>query len=94
VVAAGLAGEWLDGAGVQVNGMPTCFGSLSYALRRIDSRTLQCEIGSRIAARVVLRPPLPGTLRSVTVNGAEHGNFDGESVIITETPADIRCSTF
>jgi len=94
VVAAGLAGEWLDGAGVQVNGMPTCFGSLSYALRRIDSRTLQCEIVSRIAARVVLRPPLPGTLRSVTVNGAEHGNFDGESVIITETPADIRCSTF
>jgi hypothetical protein len=42
----------------------------------------------------VLRPPLPGTLRSVTVDGVAHGNFDGESVIITDTPADIRCNTF
>jgi hypothetical protein len=44
VVAAGLAAEWLDGAGVRVRGMPTAYGSLSYSLRRIDALTLRFEI--------------------------------------------------
>jgi len=49
VLAAGLAPEWLDGAGVQVTGMPTARGSLSYSLRRVDAGTLRFEIGGASA---------------------------------------------
>lgn len=36
VVAAGLASEWLTGAGVHVSKMPTLHGSLSFSLRSSD----------------------------------------------------------
>ena len=58
VLAAGLAPEWIEGAGVQVNQMPTLYGKLSYSLRRIDSDTRRIEIGSGITGRMILRPPL------------------------------------
>ncbi len=67
VVAAGLAAEWIEGSGVQVSKMPTLYGSLSYSLRRADSRTLRFEIGGGVAARILLRPPLAAPLRSVMV---------------------------
>jgi hypothetical protein len=74
--------------------MPTVHGNLSYLLRRIDSRTLRFTIGGGITARVVLRPPLAAAIRSVIVNGSAHTNFDGDSVTILQTPAEITCTTF
>ena len=94
IVAAGLASDWIEGSGVQVSGMPTVHGNLSYLLRRIDSRTLRFTIGGGITARVVLRPPLAAAIRSVIVNGSAHTNFDGDSVTILQTPAEITCTTF
>ncbi len=94
IVAAGLASDWLEGSGVQVSGMPTVHGNLSYSLRRIDSQTLRFEIGGGITARVLLRPPLAAAIRSVTVNGSAHTNFDADSVTILQTPAEITCTTF
>jgi hypothetical protein len=92
VLAAGLAPEWLEGAGVEVNGMPTPYGALSYSLRRVDAHTLRCAIGGGIAAKIVLRPPAGSPLRSVTVDGNVHSDFDEDSVTVPRTPAEIICT--
>ena len=81
-------------AGVQVHKMPTLYGSLSYSLRRIDSQTLRFEIGGGITGKLVLRPPLAAPLRSVIVNGSACTSFDGDSVTVLHTPAEVTCTTF
>jgi hypothetical protein len=93
VIAAGLAPEWLDGEGVRVNDMPTLHGTLSYSLRRLDAATVRFEISSAINARVILRPPLAGPLRSVTIDGKECLIDAGDSVTLPGTPAIVVCST-
>jgi hypothetical protein len=93
ILAAGLASEWIDGGGVRVDKMPTLYGALSYTLRRMDSTTLRFEVGGGIAAKIVLRPPLGTSLRSVVVNGSAAG-FDKDSVTVLNTPADVICTTF
>ena len=89
VLAAGLAAEWIEGAGVEVRGMPTPYGRLSYSLRRVAARTLQCTIGGGIAATIVLRPPAGSALHSVTVDGIAVSDFDEDSVTLSRTPADV-----
>jgi hypothetical protein len=93
VLAAGLAPEWLDGDGVRVEQMPTLYGSLSYSLRRIDSRTLRIEIPGTIAAKVVLCPPLGAPLSGVTIGGIASAGFDAHSATIAHTPAIVLCTT-
>jgi hypothetical protein len=93
VLAAGLAPEWIDGAGVRVNKMPTLYGALSYSLRRIDSATLRFEIGGEIGAKILLRPPLGAPLRSVVIDGSASTNFDKDGVTVLRTPADVVCIT-
>jgi hypothetical protein len=93
IVAAGLAAEWIEGSGVQVNRMPTRHGALSYSLRRIDPQTVRFEIGGGTAAKLILRPPLAAPLRSVTINGSACSDFDGESVTVVHTPAEIICTS-
>jgi hypothetical protein len=93
VLGAGLAPEWLMGAGVRVSKMPTLYGSLSFSLRSLDRDKLRLEIPGGVAAKMILRPPLSGPLRSVTVNGAPYAGFDEHSVTIADTPAEVICST-
>jgi hypothetical protein len=92
VVAAGLAPEWIEDGGVQVNSMPTLYGPLSYSLRRMDSATLRFEIGGVSSAKIILRPPLGASLRSVVVDGAACSNFDKDSVTLLRTPAEVICT--
>jgi hypothetical protein len=91
VLAAGLASAWLDGEGVQVRDMPTAYGKLSYSLRRLDARTLRCEIAAAPQARIILRPPLERPLTRVTVDGAPLEGFAGDAVEIARTPAEVIC---
>jgi hypothetical protein len=91
ILAAGLAAEWLDGAGVVVNAMPTAYGDLSYALRRLDARTLRFDIGGTRAAAIVLRPPLVAPLQSVRIDGVACSSFDSDSVTVLHTPAEVIC---
>ncbi len=93
VLAAGLAPEWIEGDGVTVDRMPTLHGSLSYSLRRIDSRTLRIDIPGKVAAQVILRPPLGAPLSSVTIDGSASTHFDADSATIAHTPAVILCTT-
>jgi hypothetical protein len=93
ILAAGLAPEWIEAAGVRVERMPTLYGSLSYSLRRMDANTLRFQIDGGIMSKIVLRPPLAAPLRSVTVNGSPCTSFDGECVTLIHTPAEVICST-
>jgi F5/8 type C domain len=94
VLAAGLAPEWIEGAGVQVNAMPTLYGRLSYSLRRMSTDTVRFAVGKGITAKIVLRPPLGAPLRSVMVDGSECAIFDADSVTVLRTPAEVICTTF
>jgi hypothetical protein len=91
VLAAGLSPEWLEGAGVEVKAMPTLYGPLSYSLRRIDAPTLRFVITTKIDAPLILRPPLGSPLRSALVNGSAVALTAGDSVTVTDTPAEVLC---
>ncbi len=93
VLAAGLAPEWIEGSGVEVNAMPTLYGGLSYTLRRIAPDAVRFSIAGGIAARLLLRPPLAAPLAKVTVNGEAWSDFDADSVTLLESPADVSCIT-
>jgi hypothetical protein len=91
VLAAGLAPEWIRGAGVQVTNMPTPYGRLTYSLRSLDANTLRFEIAGGIRARIVLLPPLAAPLSGVIIDGNAWTDFDGQSVTIPRTPAQVVC---
>jgi hypothetical protein len=91
VLAAGIAPEWLEGAGVRVDDLRTAHGAISYTLCRSDSNTLRFAATGASAARIVLRPPLSAPLRSVRLNGENHLDFDANSVTVSQLPADIEC---
>jgi hypothetical protein len=93
VLAAGLAAEWIEGAGVRVKDMPTLYGPLEYSLRRMDAHTLKCVIGGNIKAKIVLRPPLGAALCGVTLDGGAHAAFDAGSVTVLQTPVEVICTT-
>jgi hypothetical protein len=94
ILAAGLAPEWIEDAGVRVDKMPTLYGALSYSLRRIDAATVRFEIGGGIPAKLVLRPPLGAALRSVVVDGSACTSFDKDTVTVLRTPAEVICTTY
>ena len=93
ILAAGLAPEWIDATGVRAVRMPTLYGRLSYSLRRMDANTLRFQIDGGIMAKMILRPPLSTPLRSVSVNGSPCASFDGDSVTLVQTPAEVICTT-
>ena len=75
VLGAGLADAWvLDPAGVQVAGLPTYFGNVSYTLKGTAAGTrVSVEIGGDVrlpAGGIVLSSPLSKRIRSVTGDGA------------------------
>jgi hypothetical protein len=92
IIAAGLAPEWLEGAGVKVNDMPTLYGPLSYSLHRLDAATVRCEISSAVNAKVILRPPMAAPLRSAMVDGSAC-RPEGDAVTVLRTPAEVVFST-
>ena len=86
VLAAGLAPEWIGGAGVQVTNMPTPYGKLTYSLRSLDANTLRFEVAGGVRTRIVLLPPVAAPLSGVTIDGNAWTDFDGQSVTIPRTP--------
>lgn len=93
VVAAGIPADWLAGeAAVGVRRLPTHYGILSYALRRIGPSTLRLSIFGDLdvpPGGIVVQPPLPGPLVSASVNG-EAIPVDGQQVRVDRFPADVQ----
>jgi hypothetical protein len=93
VLGAGLAPEWIEGSGVQVNHMPTLYGTLSYSLRRMDAHSLRWAIDGGTTAKLVLRPPLGAKLRSVTIDGKPAASFDEGSATVSGAATEIIFTT-
>jgi len=93
ILAADLAREWPEGAGVKVDRMPTIYDSLSYSLCSMDANTLRFEIGGGIMGKMVLRPPLAAPPHRVMVDGKPSTSIDGDSVTILQTPAAVTFTT-
>jgi len=93
IVAAGLAPEWLEGAGVHVKAMPTLYGSLSYSLRSVDAATLRFELAEGSPGKILLKPPLGAPLKSVIIDGDNFSDFDVDSVMLPPTATEVICIT-
>jgi hypothetical protein len=98
VIAAGIAPEWLaDGFEVTVENLPTWYGRLTYSLRYEDEKSLRVRIAGELApppGGIVVRPPLPGPIRHVEIDGKMVTDFDGQEIRVRKCPVEVRISTF
>jgi hypothetical protein len=92
VLAAGLSWDWLKKDGVAITEFPTHYGKLSYSLRAGAENVLLLTLqGSftRQPAKILVQPPLPGPIRSVTVNGHPTQAFGDDQVTLGAAPAEV-----
>ena len=92
VLAGGIPITWMtDGVPVGVRRLPTHYGVLSYTLRRDGPATLRVRLSGDLGVPpggIIVQPPLPGPLRSATVNGHPVA-FDPDRVRVDEFPCDV-----
>lgn len=96
VLAAGVAMEWIAGEGVRVNALASGFGELSYVLRTETNGGLTFELSGILslpAGGIILRPPLNGDIRAVTINGEYHPDFTAREIRISTIPARLTIQT-
>lgn len=93
VLAAGVDLTWLDDtAGVKVHALASHYGPVTYHLQRPSTHIVEMHIGAGLHLPVgglVLNPPLPGPLRSVTINGQAHSDFDDTQCRCHTLPAQV-----
>jgi hypothetical protein len=93
VIGAGLRSEWIDGgAGVQVRGLPTWYGTLNFTLRREPTGAMRLELDGDLtmpSGMIVVRPPGERPLREVLVNGKPTPNFTNDEAVIDAFPAQV-----
>jgi len=91
VIASGLSPHWLANArGLAVKGLHTWHGTLDLALKL--NHELVIELSGNVrppTGGFVLRPPCPGPIRSVTVNGQRLASFSPDEITIHEFPATV-----
>lgn len=91
VLAAGIPDAWLAGGfEVAVDDLATASGPLSYRLRAPGDGRVILSIDSVLAppGGIVLRPPLPGSLRRVEIDGRPAA-FDAAGVALARCPATV-----
>jgi hypothetical protein len=93
VLAAGLPWSWVASeTGVGVKRLPTYYGVLGYTLKLEEPGKLRMHLSGDVSVpptTVVLAPPLPQPLKSVTVNGKAVTTFEGGRVTLSTFPADV-----
>jgi hypothetical protein len=95
MVAAGVPAEWLEGeGGVAVDGLPTWYGTLGFAMRRVaDGVEMNLTLTGDVrmpAGGIVVRPPGDVPLRAVVVNGRPIKGFTDTQAVVEEVPAKVR----
>ncbi len=93
VLAAGLPAEWVaSDTGAGVKRLPTHYGVISYTIHAETPSTTRMRLTGDLVVpptTIILQPPLPGPLKSVTVNGKPITSFDRERATINTFPADV-----
>ncbi len=91
VIASGLPLAWLSSPrGLAVKGLRTWHGKLDLTMK--FNGELRIKIGGEMqlsAGGFVLRPPCPGPIVSVTVNGRALDTHTADEVTIREVPAEL-----
>ena len=95
VVGAGIPANWLeDENGVIVEGLPTWYGTLAFAMRRVDDGIeLDIALSGDVrmpAGGIVVRPPGDAPLHAVAVNGRAITRFTDAETVVEEVPAKVR----
>jgi hypothetical protein len=91
VVAAGIPASWLGEQPVGARRLPTEHGILTYGLSREGPTTLRLRLSGDLSlppGGIIVQPPLPGPLTSVTANGRAVA-FAADQVRIDEFPAEV-----
>ncbi len=95
VIAAGIPSEWMaqsDGDGIGVTRLPTHYGVLTYRLANAAPNTLRLRLSGDLSmppGGIVIAPPLPGPITTVTVNGKPAEPLTPMTVRITDFPAEV-----
>ena len=96
VIAAGVPEAWLHGGDtVSVKGLHTHYGRLNYTLRREGTNTLCLALTGNLTmppGGIIAKPPLPGPVVRVEINGRYTAILDAESVRIDQCPAEVLIS--
>ncbi len=93
VLASGVADAWLDAGEVTVDDLPTYHGRLGFTLRRAGADGLAFTLRGDVTAPsggIVVRPPLPGPLVAVEVDGRPHDEFSSDAITLRACPAEVR----
>jgi hypothetical protein len=90
VVAAGVPASWLRGTGIEVKGLRTQYGPLSYSIQQEGTRVIaRIEEGTRLPpGGIILAWPGSEAPGSATVND-KPAPWDGNELRIRELPARI-----
>jgi len=92
VVAAGIPETWVTPKGLAVRGLATWHGRLNLKLKRRGG-ALEIEIGGELRmppGGIVLRPPCPGPIQSVDVDGRGFTRFTADELHLDRTAARAR----
>jgi hypothetical protein len=93
VIGAGLNPAWIQSdGGVQVEGLRTWYGKLSFSLQRQADGAVRLVLGGDLsmpAGKIVARLPMDMPPREVLVNGRPTRCFSSEEVVIEEFPATV-----
>lgn len=93
VLAAGIPAEWLaEPGGVGVRRLPTHYGVLNYRLVSEAPNRLRLRMSGDVAVPpggIVVRPPLPAPLKSVTIDGESIAPGGATHAVAHKFPAEI-----
>ncbi len=96
VIAAGVAGDWLNGEGIRVRDLPTQYGRLSYRLWRDGPDSYRLSLSGDLTippGGVTLMPPLPRPLIQVEIDHRVSADFGPDWALCRTCPAEVllRC---
>jgi hypothetical protein len=92
VLAAGVPLAWAQKApGVTVRNLRTTYGPLSYTLRLAgDTMRISVAEGVRVpSGGVVVKPPLPASIRNAHVNGRTASISPDGEIVLRDLPAEV-----
>jgi hypothetical protein len=95
VVAAGVPDRWISQRPLAVEGLPTWYGPLDLSLQRLRDGRLEVRIGGDLRlppGGIVLRPPGPGPIHRVEVEGIGVVPSEDDSVRLRNAPVVVHVS--
>jgi hypothetical protein len=93
VIASGIPRDWLSRRTLSVRGLSTWYGPVDVAMTRRPAGELEVVIGGQLRippGGIVLRPPLPGPILAVDVDGRQFQRFTSEEIHLDRTAATVR----